>query len=232
MPINNSDLHRLLIFDRKYNCKFDHEWLEDVNHTNNTSNDQRRTSVASLVSAAMSNSQLPLFLPSSSSQQQQQQQQSSTAFKFYNKNEKAEESPMNKEDSRQLILGLVYSIRNMGKKMTHSSNPSSSDLHVKGTTNPIGEYSFQYSCNKYKLIFYESITGWRFVLMLHNNNNHSTTTTNSSTSSNIPNGILYDLYNSVFQECIIRNPLVDPQTDHFNRQSFINKIGEYFTAVK
>lgn len=251
LSFSNSDLHRLLIFDRKYDCKFDHEWLDDtLNQTNNTNNDQRRTSVASLVSAAMSNSQLPLFLPSSLQQPSSSSNlPPSTILSFHrNKNEKENESMMSKEDSRQLVLGLVYSIRNMSRKMIHSSTISNTNFITRtipacplnetnftinsnnspftlitGGSNfpfPIaGEYSFQYSCNRYKLIFYESITGWRFVLLLHNNGNI------------VPNGILYDLYNGIFQENVIKNPLVDPQKDHFNRQSFINKIDEYFVNL-
>lgn len=165
---------RLLVFDRKWQCRWDHRYPS------------------------------PSTNPSISAKTRPSQDE---------------------EESMQLIMGLCYSIRSMLNKLSHTNISSSNS----------GPPAYWFRTDRYRLHYYETFTGWKFVLLLPLVVPGPPTSASSSNTLPIVKSCpyagqtvtlenaLFILYSTVFLEWIVRNPLVP-------HEILYNKEGERFMA--
>lgn len=110
------------------------------------------------------------------------------------------------QESMQLIMGMLYSLKNMLGKLA----PASSSEESTNSGNALKCYpqvSFSYETAKYRLLYYEVISGWKFVLLLP--------LAVSPSASCVYSGVtvageacLQAFYSIIFVEYVVKNPLV------------------------
>ena len=174
---------RLLIFDQKFKCRLDRQWEPAP-----LSRDPRKASVSSLVSS-------PAAV-------------SAGSFKAL----ASEHTALPQEHSRQLLMGLTYSLRNMLRRLSPAAS-----------TSPL-DYSFDYVTSKYRLLYYEPASSWRFIMLV--DAQPTTPTTNGSLES-----VLRTVYTDLFVEAIVRNPLVNVDSDMFDQPGFLAKLDDFLLSM-
>jgi len=104
---------------------------------------------------------------------------------------------MNKEEEGKLVYGMLFSLRSFLDKI--------SPLDLK-------DNSFLYRTTKYKMNYWESPTGVKFVM---------------NTDLNAPNikDLLRTIYQQVYVEYVVKNPVV-PVGSYIDSDLFIQKLDE------
>lgn len=124
-------------------------------------------------------------------------------------------------ESMQLIMGMCYSLRTTLGKLVPS-----------GPTPPV---AFSYRTDRYRLAYYETASGWHFVLLT--GLGASSTTGSRTPSTATYGGITFSLeraleafFSTVFLPWVVRNPLLDPQVVDLDAEtgSFKIKLTEFF----
>ena len=108
------------------------------------------------------------------------------------------------EEEKKLMFGMLFSLKDLSAKL--SPNPGSEGLHIVKT-------------NSYTLHHYESLTGMLFVL---------------NTDPDVPDMYqsLQHVYNNIFIDCVVRNPLFKYNPDEaFNCPLFTGKLEEYLRTT-
>ncbi|PJF19025.1 hypothetical protein PSACC_01157 [Paramicrosporidium saccamoebae] len=112
------------------------------------------------------------------------------------------------EDSMSLLLGLCHSLRGTLRKLAPS--PSS---------------SFSYRTNRYRLHYYESPSGWRFVMLMGGPTGscvYAGTTVTETTA-------LKTFYAGPFVDWVVKNPMVAPlDGEMLGPGGFTAKMEEFF----
>lgn len=197
-------VHRLLIWDRHYACRLDRQWTppSDPNPTPDGHPLSKWTCTK------------PDLLSSS--------------------------------DSMQLIMGMTYSLKNMlgklspehhvmdggrasisaSRKSSLAASPvdealPSDDLLSSLMTSK--ETSFTYLCSKYRLLYYETGTGWKFVMLVD--------PTNTGPSSDLDQ-LLRQFYATTFLSAVIQNPSYRMAEADLARPALLSKIDEFIGSSK
>ena len=133
------------------------------------------------------------------------------------------------EDTLQLIMGMTYSLKNMLQKLSpaqptdadnpSSPNASSSSLTYSAPFPNLQDYSYTYLCSHYRLLYHESPTGWKFVMLVEP----------CPASEDLPQ-ILPSFYANVFLRAVIQNPLYRGHEKDFGRTGLLAKIDEFITS--
>lgn len=125
-------------------------------------------------------------------------------------------------ESMQLITGMCYSLRTTLGKLVPS-----------GPTPPV---AFSYRTDRYRLAYYETASGWHFVLLTGLGPNTGATSSRAPSTATY-GGITFSLeraleafFTTVFLPWVVRNPLVDPQVADLDAEtgSFKIKLTEFF----
>lgn len=181
-------IHRFLIYDRKFNCRVDRRYpLNQFTSYNQQQlqlhQQQQHSQISNLsvnkkapnLSVADENSEISLnisgeddkfwnivTIESDESEAEAEDNGLSVEFRRFG----LSEGPVVKdkevvEHSQQLILGMTHSLKNMFTKLAPNIPKPHSD---SGTVNIEG-HSFSMKTSKYRLIYFESFTGWKLVLL-------------------------------------------------------------------
>ncbi|ORX36498.1 Sybindin-like protein [Kockovaella imperatae] len=107
------------------------------------------------------------------------------------------------DEEAKLVYGVVLSLRNMVKKLSGRDEPLTS-----------------YSTPHYKLHLYETLTGYRFVLL-------------SDPSSDSLRFVLRQLYTGAFLEYVVRNPLIDmdSRTEGIDNDQFRSAVDRHMKSL-
>lgn len=157
-----------------------------------------------------------------------------------------ESSPV--EHSQQLILGLTYSLKNMLLKLApipssssfSNNNANASSSNTNANTTATEGYSFSYKTSKYRLFYFESFTGWRFII-ISDNFTTSNTINNPVYGAITPETTLKVFYASIFIDFLVKYPLgtiyttekstqkhrVSVENDFLHRKGFLGKLDEF-----
>jgi hypothetical protein len=113
------------------------------------------------------------------------------------------------EDDAKLLFGVVYSLRNMTRKLSSPYHPE--------TSNPSDDNFVSYRTSKYKLHYYETPTLLKFVLI-----------TDARTDNK--RVVLHQIYVSLYVEFVVKNPLreidgpVGVETFHLALDQFVRTL--------
>ncbi|CAL9694181.1 unnamed protein product [Knipowitschia caucasica] len=121
---------------------------------------------------------------------------------FYNEWNRKKQAGISKDEEFKLMYGMLFSIKSFVNKM--------SPLDMKE-----GFLSFQTS--KYKLHFYETPTGLKFVL-------------NTDLSVSNARDSLQHLYSNIYVEHVVKNPLV-PEAQTLDSEIFCSKLDSFIKAL-
>lgn len=130
------------------------------------------------------------------------------------------------EHSQQLLLGMTFSLRNMLVKLGTTATTSTPTT----TTTTTSGYSFNFKTSRYRLVFFEAFTGWRFILL-------------TDTIHSLPalEAALPRFYEGLFCDFVVRYPLGSvlalrhgaiPDDCIFQRPGFINRLDDFLLTVK
>lgn len=119
------------------------------------------------------------------------------ALVHYGEWNRKKNSSMSREEEGKLVYGLIISLRGVIEKI--------SPLDIK-------DNSFQYQTSKYKMNFWESPSGVKFVL---------------NTDFNSPNvrELLRTIYTTVYVEYVVKNPLCIPG-EYITSELFAQRLDE------
>jgi hypothetical protein len=220
-------IHRFLIFDRKFNCRLDRSY--PVQPVNIAAKENLSPAAATAggnenVPAAESETALegkdtwqrvvvhrPRFQPDgfdpetfSFDSDEDSAAELATALasqlRLEHGNAVAKEDALRSKHAQQLLLGLTHSLRNMLLKLAPRTDNANS-LNVGAMPNLTANgYAFNFKASKYRLFYFESPSGWRFLML--------TDVAGVTVSSTLaPETVLKRWYEGVFCEFVCRYPL-------------------------
>ncbi len=146
-------------------------------------------------------------------------------------------SDLSENEIMQLIMGMTYSLKNMVQKLspepdvresTSSSRKSSavnSPTEDGSASTPSIEIPkdicFSYMTSKYRLAYYESVTGWKLVLLLD--------------PSNLNNSIIEKIMKGIYQEILVKNIIQSPMfrmnEESYIRPSVLIRLDEFLATI-
>jgi len=106
-------------------------------------------------------------------------------------------SSMPKQEEFKLVYGMLHSVRSVVNKLSPTDSRQ-------------GFQNFQ--TNKYKLNYFETASGIKFVM-------------NSDKRATGIQDLLRQIYSMVFVEHVVKNPLIDPNTE-INSELFKQKLND------
>lgn len=189
-------VHRLIIFDRHYQCRLDHSWTdpnkkdpkEDHPPDQVEKSDARRRSIFAQ-SLLSKKTKEPLVSPTTTNHPATQPPPTLAPRQLAPLTPHPQVS-LSMEDSRQLILGLTYSLQCMFGKVAVPG-----DQTAKRESS--SETAFSYQTDTYRLLYFESSTRWRFIMLI-----------DAGAGAPELSGLLRHFYATVFVEAILRSPLM------------------------
>lgn len=196
-------VHRFLIFDRGFACRLDRQWGAKTSSTHSQSTQSSS--------------------PSSGSRS-------------------ASSSQLSDTETMQLIMGSTYSLKNMLKKLSPSTydgssskmaSPSASRRTSATESAPASptdlqspdfkvprETCFSFVTSKYRLVYYESPTGWKLVLL---------TDPGSPGAGELEN-LMRGLYRDIFVKHVIQNPAYRMSEPSFERPGLLLLLDEFVSS--
>lgn len=116
------------------------------------------------------------------------------------------------EESMQLLRGSCYSLKTMLERLSPSTGR---------------ECNFTFRTNRYRLYYFEASTGWRFVLLVGLALPIGSCVFAGTTIT--MDNALRNFYSTIFIEWVLKNPLVDPQSNAtLGPGGFNVKLDEFF----
>jgi len=206
-------VYRLLILDQKFACRLDKNWPINL--------------IVPVATAGKTQ-----LSTSASSVQQQSQIEAG--------------QQLSDEETMQLIMGMTYSLKNMLIRLSPakgaadvasivsspnasrrpSSTPSTPTTPASLTfsspqlnwTQP-SEYCFSYLASKYRLTYYESVTGWKFILLSEP----------LFPAQGELEALMRRMYAEVFVKHVVQNPIYRMQNPEagFQRPGLLAKLDEF-----
>ncbi|RWS27894.1 trafficking protein particle complex subunit 1-like protein [Leptotrombidium deliense] len=113
-----------------------------------------------------------------------------------------------KDDKKRLLYGFLYSMKSFAHRIT--------PVIIKDNT------YFTYTTNCYQLIFMEMPTAIKFVLIV---------APDAQRNNEFYKQILKDMYRYVYSEYVVKNPIIDVNTNTIDSLLFRDKLVDFFNKV-
>lgn len=238
-------IHRFLLFDKDFNCRLDRFYPPSkgpgpLQSTNSSQSNSRQplTSNDASKQSTKSYGNWQVLLPMDESEEQQQQQHLDTQLSSLSL---ADDKRV--EHSQKLLLGATHSLRNMLLRLSPLvRNPQSAAKFVSGAdaSSLVEGYSFAFRTSGYRLVYFESFTGYRLLLLA--GPGASAAAGSSVASVPTPYGpvnvdsCLKVLYAEVIAGYCLHYPLgsvvAGAEDDAFGRAGFLHRLDEYISWVE
>lgn len=123
-------------------------------------------------------------------------------------------------ETMQLIMGSTYSLKSMVLKLS----PSASNL--ENTPVPINvakEVCFTYVTSKYRLVYFETVTGWKLCLLLE-----------PSASMSMPEAeqLMRALHSEILLKGILQSPMYRLTEPSFERPGILQKLDQFISTAQ
>lgn len=256
-------IHRFLIFDRKFNCRLDRRYpLNQFIAFNESINKPPPSSTAAAI--AVVNNQVndtenkgdlnnskdtwnTLVIKSDLESCEVSSNSLTSQFENLGISTPQQSQPQKEivEHSQQLILGLTHSLKNMLMKLSPSIE-NQPNLRSSTFMEPDG-YSFSFKTSKYRLYYFESITGWKLVMLTDCTQPSSNSSNNNSNNPNnlTPETVLKSFYTQILLKFLLTYPLgtiytqekstetrkVFVENDFLHRAGFLSKMDEFIQSI-
>ncbi|ORX40415.1 putative trafficking protein particle complex subunit [Piromyces finnis] len=122
------------------------------------------------------------------------------------------------EEEAKLVYGVVYSLRNLCRKLsTVNGVPEKTDKDKEEDKENEDRGFLSYKTNAYKLHYYETASGLKFVVC---------------TDPRSPNlqDMLHQIYRDIYVEYVVKNPLCMSDNDYINNELFKTKLHEFIKS--
>lgn len=142
----------------------------------------------------------------------------------------ADAAALTDTETMQLIMGMTYSLKNLlGRLAPEESGAAPASRRDSAAASPVGEpegsppitlaseHCYTYVCSKYRLTYYESVTGWRLCLL-------------SEPAYARPaelEALMRGLYNEVFVRHVVQNPAYRLSEASLERPGLLARLDEY-----
>ncbi len=121
---------------------------------------------------------------------------------YYKEWERHKEAGISQDEEFKLMYGMIYSIKSLVSRL---STKNAKDSFVS------------YSTTKYKLHFYETPTGLKFVM-------------NTDTNAEGIQDVLWHIYSKIYVEHVVRNPLYK-MGDWISSELFESHLDSYVQSL-
>jgi hypothetical protein len=145
-------------------------------------------------------------------------------------------APSANDHSQKLLLGATHSLRNMLLKL--SPQVKNSVVASKAFTEAqslVDGYAFSYRTSAYRLHYFESITGYRLLLLTGNGNSTSAATVPTAYGPVSVESCLKVLFGELIVGYCMHYPLgklTCHEDDAFRRPGFVARLDEYILSVE
>ncbi len=121
---------------------------------------------------------------------------------YYKEWQRTKEAGISRDEEFKLMYGMIFSIKSLLSRLSHKS----------AKENFLG-----YTTSKYKLHYFESATGLKFVL-------------NTDVSVGNLKDELWNIYSTIYVEYVSKNPLIQPG-EKITSQLFTSKLDAYIESL-
>lgn len=121
---------------------------------------------------------------------------------YYKEWQRSKEAGISQDEEFKLMYGMIFSIKSLLSRLSHKSAK---------------ENFLSYTTSKYKLHYFESATGLKFVL-------------NTDVSVGNLKEELWNIYSTIYVECVTKNPLIEPG-EKITSQLFASKLDTYVQSM-
>lgn len=121
---------------------------------------------------------------------------------YYKQWVRSKDAGISQDEEFKLMYGMIFSIKSLLSRLSHKSAK---------------EGFLSYSTSKYKLHYFESATGLKFVL-------------NTDTSVGGLSDTLWHIYSKIYVEYVTKNPLIQPG-ETISSQLFASKLDSYIQSL-
>ena len=121
---------------------------------------------------------------------------------YYKEWSRKKEAGISQDEEFKLMYGMIFSIKSFLSRLSHKS---------------VKENFMGYSTSKYKLNYFETATGLKFVL-------------NTDTSVGNLAEEMWHIYSKIYVEYVTKNPLIQPG-EKITSQLFTSKLDTYIQSL-
>ena len=121
---------------------------------------------------------------------------------YYKQWVRNKEAGISQDEEFKLMYGMIFSIKSLLSRLSHKSSK---------------EGFLSYTTSKYKLHYFESATGFKFVL-------------NTDTSVGSLSDELWHIYSNIYVEYVVKNPLIQAG-EQITSKLFASKLDSYIQSL-